>query len=160
MEAKPAHRGSDELSTGQLASIACLLEVAAPKPGNVHRSADFEDMTFQDFQLSAIAVGPALDRAGSEGVGTAILGAMEATRRIRLFVIASLIITVFPERSLRYSLRLVTVIRLIHLATSDVGQSPPDIQVDRFLDCEDTLYPTFPIWVSPRTDPGSECFLF
>jgi len=21
-------------------------------------------------------------------------------------------------------------------------------------------YPTFPIWVSPRTDPGSECFLF
>jgi len=22
------------------------------------------------------------------------------------------------------------------------------------------LYPTFPIWVSPRTDPGSECFLF
>ena len=23
-----------------------------------------------------------------------------------------------------------------------------------------TYYPTFPIWVSPRTDPGSECFLF
>ena len=45
---------------------AAVGEVAAPKPGNVHRSADFEDMTFQDFQLSAIAVGPALDRAVSE----------------------------------------------------------------------------------------------
>ena len=80
MQAKLTDRGSEELSVGQLASIACLLEVAAPKPGNVHRSADFEDMTFQDFQLSAVAVGPALDRAVSEGVGAAILGAMEATR--------------------------------------------------------------------------------
>ena len=84
MQAKLTDRGSEELSVGQLASIACLLEVAAPKPGNVHRSADFEDMTFQDFQLSAIAVGPALDRAVSEGVGAAILGAIEATRQVTI----------------------------------------------------------------------------
>ena len=82
MEVTPADRDSDDLSIGQLASIACLLEVSAAKPGNVHRLADFEDMTFQDFQLSAVAVGPVLDRACSEGVGAAVLGAIEATSRV------------------------------------------------------------------------------
>ena len=28
----------------------------------------------------------------------------------------------------------------LSISEGDVGQSPPDIQVDRFLDCEDTLY--------------------
>ena len=82
MEVKPADSDNGDLSTGQLASIACLLEVSAPKPGNVHRSADFADMTFHDFQLSAVAVGPVLDRACSEGVGAAVLGSIEATRRV------------------------------------------------------------------------------
>lgn len=35
-----------ELTIGQLATWACLLEIAAPKVGNVHRTADFADMTF------------------------------------------------------------------------------------------------------------------
>ena len=39
--------------------LACLLEVSAPKPGNVHRGADFEDMTFVDFAISAVAIAPA-----------------------------------------------------------------------------------------------------
>lgn len=32
--------------------IACLLELCARKPGNVHRSADFHDTTFVDFALA------------------------------------------------------------------------------------------------------------
>jgi triphosphoribosyl-dephospho-CoA synthase len=82
MESTPAKSDSSGLSIGQLASIACLLEVAAPKPGNVHRSADFEDMTFQDFQLSAVAVGPVFENATSDGVGATVLKAIEATRQV------------------------------------------------------------------------------
>ena len=39
----------------QAAQIACLLEVSAPKPGNVSRYADFADTRFEDFLLSAVA---------------------------------------------------------------------------------------------------------
>jgi triphosphoribosyl-dephospho-CoA synthase len=48
----------------------------------VHRFRDFSDCTFLDFALSAQAIGPALDRARSEGVGTAVLAAVEATRSV------------------------------------------------------------------------------
>lgn len=38
----------------QLGEIAALLEVSGyPKPGNVHRTHDFSDMTFEDFLISA-----------------------------------------------------------------------------------------------------------
>jgi len=63
------------------AQMACLLEASAPKPGNVNRYHDFEDATFEDFLLSAAAVGPALGRAGSVGVGRTILRAVRDTRR-------------------------------------------------------------------------------
>ena len=79
-EMSPDIRGALELSIGQCAALACLLEVAAPKPGNVHRGADFEDMTFVDFAVSAVAIGPALDKAVREGVGEAVRSAIQATR--------------------------------------------------------------------------------
>ncbi len=63
------------------AQMACLLEASAPKPGNVNRYHDFEDATFEEFLLSAAAVGPALGRAGSVGVGRTILRAVRDTRR-------------------------------------------------------------------------------
>ena len=72
----------EQLSIGQCATLACLLEVTAPKPGNVHRGADFEDMTFLDFVLSAAAIGPVMDRAGQGGVGQTVLDAIHATRRM------------------------------------------------------------------------------
>jgi triphosphoribosyl-dephospho-CoA synthetase len=50
-------------SIGQCATLACLLEVTASKPGNVHRGCDFEDMTFLDFAVSATAIGPVMDAA-------------------------------------------------------------------------------------------------
>ncbi|MFO0872163.1 MAG: triphosphoribosyl-dephospho-CoA synthase [Pirellulales bacterium] len=70
------------LSIGQCATLACLLEVTAPKVGNVHRGADFEDLTFGDFAVSAVAIGPALEAAGTTGVGAACLAAIRATRRL------------------------------------------------------------------------------
>jgi triphosphoribosyl-dephospho-CoA synthase len=69
-------------SPGRLAQIACLLEVAARKPGNVHRFADLPGLSFADFLLSAAAIGPALDQAASHGVGAAVLEAIAATRKV------------------------------------------------------------------------------
>jgi triphosphoribosyl-dephospho-CoA synthase len=69
-------------SPGQLAQVACLLEVTARKPGNVHRCADFAGTHYLDFLLSAAAIGPPLDRARALGVGHAIWRAVKATRRV------------------------------------------------------------------------------
>ena len=70
------------LSIGQCATLACVLEAAAPKAGNVHRSADFEDLTFQDFLASAVAVGPTMDAAISQGIGRTVLNAVNATQQV------------------------------------------------------------------------------
>jgi len=71
-----------QLSLGQCATLACLLEVAAPKPGNVHRGADFENLSFTDFAASAVAIGPAIEQADQAGVGSAVLAAIEATQSV------------------------------------------------------------------------------
>lgn len=71
-----------ELTLEQCATLACLLEVAAPKPGNVHRAADFEDMTLSDFMASAVAIGPIFQRAAQQRVGTTVLEAIRATRKV------------------------------------------------------------------------------
>jgi triphosphoribosyl-dephospho-CoA synthase len=42
------------------AQMACLLEVSAPKPGNVSPGRPFADMGFEDFLASAVAIGPAM----------------------------------------------------------------------------------------------------
>lgn len=68
------------LTVGQCATLACLLEVSAPKPGNVHRGADFEDASFIDFGVSAVAIAPAMEQARVTGVGVAVLSAVRATR--------------------------------------------------------------------------------
>lgn len=64
----------------QCVALACLLEVTAPKPGNVHRGADFDDLTFADFLVSGVTIGPILGRGAEIGVGNAILQAVQATR--------------------------------------------------------------------------------
>lgn len=74
--------GPPPLTIGQCATLACLLEVAAPKPGNVHRGCDFEDMTFVDFAVSAAAIGPVMDNAQRLGLGPTVLQAIQATRRL------------------------------------------------------------------------------
>jgi triphosphoribosyl-dephospho-CoA synthase len=69
-------------SPGLLAQVACLMEVTARKPGNVHRGCDFADSHFLDFLLSAAAIAGPLDRARRIGVGAAVREAVEATRRV------------------------------------------------------------------------------
>ena len=62
-----------------LAQLACLLEVSAPKPGNVSPGRHFADLTYEDFLISAVAIGPALTRATDLGLGEMIRKAVEAT---------------------------------------------------------------------------------
>lgn len=69
-----------KLGPGLLAQVACLLEVTARKPGNVHRGRDFEDLNYLDFLLSAAAIAGPLERTRETGVGRAIFEAVEATR--------------------------------------------------------------------------------
>jgi triphosphoribosyl-dephospho-CoA synthase len=61
--------------------LACLLEVSAPKPGNVSPGRHFHDTRYEDFLASAVAIGPALAGAGENPLGTTIRRAVEATRR-------------------------------------------------------------------------------
>jgi triphosphoribosyl-dephospho-CoA synthase len=78
-------RGSQhggELTPGRLAELACLFEVTAMKPGNVHRFADLPGLHYADFVASAAAIAGPLDRALSLGVGAVVLAAVEATRRV------------------------------------------------------------------------------
>ena len=74
---------TDEVSfpTGQAALLACLLEVAAPKVGNVHRGADFEDTTFYDFVVSASAIQTVFDQADDLSVGELVLQSIQNTQR-------------------------------------------------------------------------------
>jgi triphosphoribosyl-dephospho-CoA synthase len=61
--------------------LACLLEVSAPKPGNVSPGRHFHDTRYEDFLASAVAIGPALAAAGDNPLGTTIRRAVEATLR-------------------------------------------------------------------------------
>lgn len=67
---------------GQFALQACIWEATARKPGNVHRYADFDDVRYPDFILSAGIVAPELDRAALRPVGETILAAVHATRSV------------------------------------------------------------------------------
>lgn len=49
--------------------LACLLEVSAtPKPGNVHRFRDFEDIRYEDFLASSISFGPFIEELALKGI--------------------------------------------------------------------------------------------
>ena len=74
--------GNAPLDVGQCATLACLLEVIVPKPGNVHRGADFADLTFADFAAAAVAIGPAMQQAASgTRVGQTVYDAVASTRQ-------------------------------------------------------------------------------
>jgi triphosphoribosyl-dephospho-CoA synthase len=70
------------LSIAWCAQAACIIEATARKPGNVHRLADFDDLCYIDFLLSAAAIGPILGKAPSQPVGQTILQAIRATRHV------------------------------------------------------------------------------
>ncbi|MGZ7132554.1 MAG: triphosphoribosyl-dephospho-CoA synthase, partial [Halobacteriota archaeon] len=61
------------------AELAMLLEVSAtPKPGNVDRTHDFEDVTYEHFLASAVGTFPVFKKAASarHGIGGLILDAV------------------------------------------------------------------------------------
>jgi triphosphoribosyl-dephospho-CoA synthase len=64
------------------AELAMLLEVSAtPKPGNVDRTHDFEDLTYEHFIGSAVGIFPVLRKAASRGrdVGALVEEAVDAS---------------------------------------------------------------------------------
>jgi triphosphoribosyl-dephospho-CoA synthase len=72
------------LSLQQQIQLACLLEVSAPKPGNVGPLREFADTSFADMARSALVLGEALaeERARRLPVGQLIADAIEATARV------------------------------------------------------------------------------
>jgi triphosphoribosyl-dephospho-CoA synthase len=68
-------------SIGLLAQTACIWEATARKPGNVSPVANFADLTYLDFLLSAAAIAPVFDKAGERRVGETILEAIRSTRQ-------------------------------------------------------------------------------
>jgi triphosphoribosyl-dephospho-CoA synthase len=49
--------------------LAILLEVSAyPKPGNVHRTADFPETRYEHFLASAVAIAPSFRRSAEQGI--------------------------------------------------------------------------------------------
>jgi triphosphoribosyl-dephospho-CoA synthase len=54
------------------AQLACLLEVSAPKPGNVCPGHRFHDMGIESFLASAVAIGEPLRRSAECPLGQTI----------------------------------------------------------------------------------------
>jgi triphosphoribosyl-dephospho-CoA synthase len=71
-----------QVDIATLAQLSCLLEVSAPKPGNVSPGMRFRDMSYEDFLVSALAIGPAIGEAGKVPLGITIERALAATREV------------------------------------------------------------------------------
>ncbi len=51
------------------AQLAASLEVSAtPKPGNIHRNADYLPTRFEHFLSGAVALGPSIGEVASQGI--------------------------------------------------------------------------------------------
>jgi triphosphoribosyl-dephospho-CoA synthase len=73
--------GQTSMNVSLSAQLACLLEVSAPKPGNVSPGRHFADVRYEDFLASAIAIGDPLAGAGTRDLGATVRLAVEATAR-------------------------------------------------------------------------------
>ena len=60
--------------------LACTLEATAPKAGNVHPFASFDDMSFSHFAASAITLRPIFDDLENRSVGQLVLDAVRSTK--------------------------------------------------------------------------------
>ncbi len=68
------------LSAGQCFALATIMEATVPKPGNIHRGADFEDASYPDFIVAATVVSPIIDRAAERPLGKTLVDAVASTR--------------------------------------------------------------------------------
>lgn len=64
------------------AQLACVFEAMAEKPGNVTRTKDCANLTFEQFMASITAIGPAFARASESSVGGMIHQGVEHTRTL------------------------------------------------------------------------------
>ncbi len=67
---------------GLAAELACLLEASAEKPGNVTPTHDFIDTKYEDFLISAAAIGRAFRNVSISTVGETVLQAVKDTRAL------------------------------------------------------------------------------
>lgn len=72
----------DAASIAAAAQLACLLEVSAPKPGNVSPGRHFADTRYEQFLASAAAIGGPLSGVATRSLGATIRMAIEATARV------------------------------------------------------------------------------
>ena len=67
---------------GWCAAAACILEAAAPKPGNVHPGADFPDLAHDELVAAALAIAPVMERAATAPLGRTVRESVAASRRV------------------------------------------------------------------------------
>lgn len=67
MKSRPSVKITEQVSS--CLQLAILLEVSAyPKPGNIHRTADFQETKYEHFLASAVAVAPHFRFAAEQGI--------------------------------------------------------------------------------------------
>ncbi len=67
---------------GWCAAAASILEATAPKPGNVHPGASFDDLAYADLVAAGLAIAPVMERAARRSLGGTILAAVRASRAV------------------------------------------------------------------------------
>lgn len=67
---------------GWAAGMACMLEASAPKPGNVHPGADFQDLSHAELMAAAVAIAPVFDASHRMPLGDLILDAVRRSRAV------------------------------------------------------------------------------
>lgn len=67
---------------GWCAAAASILEATAPKPGNVHPWASFDDLVYEDLVAAGLAIASAMERAVHQPLGRTILDAVRASRAV------------------------------------------------------------------------------
>ncbi|MEI6239616.1 MAG: triphosphoribosyl-dephospho-CoA synthase [Planctomycetia bacterium] len=67
---------------GWCVAVACALEASAPKPGNVHPTVDYHDLSHRELVTAGAAIAPHLDVAPHRPLGATILAAVEASRQV------------------------------------------------------------------------------
>jgi len=83
--ASEAGRGASRASAARIAAaatLACVLEACAEKVGNVTPTRAFRDARFDDFAVSARALGEAIAAAAPGRVGRTVYRAVAATARV------------------------------------------------------------------------------
>jgi len=73
-------RAAQAAHVASLAQLACVLEASAPKPGNVSPGRPFENLRYEDFVISALAIGRAFEGVAHQSIGQTVRLAIESTR--------------------------------------------------------------------------------